>query len=279
MLTASLVLYKSDPAEFGRAISSFLASSSTAEIWVSDNSPQPLQHKLFDDRRVHYMFNGQNLGFGAGHNRVIDQLPSSSSLHLFLNPDIYFGPPVLPALEAIMSQDGEIGAIMPRVLYPDGSLQRLAKLLPTPKDLILRRFLPVSAISSRLNSRYELHDLPQDNETEVPSLSGCFLLVRSDALRRIGGFDERYFMYLEDFDLVRRIGDFSKIMFAPTVEVVHGYAKGSYGNRKLLGWHMKSAIKYFNKWGWILDRQRSQRNAAMLDRLSRLRGPQGPSGA
>lgn len=279
MLTASLVLYNNDPAEFGRAISSFLASSSTGEIWVSDNSPQPLQHELLDDRRVHYAFNDQNLGFGAGHNRVIEQLPSRSNLHLFMNPDVYFKPAVLPALEGIMSHDGTIGAIMPRISYPDGSLQRLAKLLPTPVDLILRRFLPVSAMCRRLNSRYELHDLPQDKETEVPLLSGCFLLVRSAALRRIGGFDEQYFMYLEDFDLVRRIGDFSKIIYAPTVEVVHGYAKGSYSNRKLFEWHVKSAIKYFNKWGWIFDRQRSQRNAAMLDRLSRLRGSQGPSGA
>ncbi|MFG6535322.1 glycosyltransferase family 2 protein [Sulfitobacter sp. 1A16787] len=279
MITASLVIYNNDPAEFGRAISSFLNSTSTGEIWVSDNSPQPLKNELFDNPRVHYHFNDRNLGFGAGHNKVIELLPSSTDFHLFLNPDIYFDPQVLQALEDIMQHDREIGAVMPRISYPDGSLQRLAKLLPTPMDLIFRRFLPFIAMKATLNNRYELHGIPQDSVIEVPSISGCFLLVRRNVLRRVGGFDERYFMYMEDVDLVRQIGDTSKVMYVPMVNVVHGYAKGSYGNSKLLLWHVKSAIKYFNKWGWFSDRQRSLRNNAMLDRLSCLRGAQEKRGA
>lgn len=271
MLTASLVLYHNDPAEYGKAIASFLTSTPEGELWVSDNSSEPLEHPLFEDPRVHYMFNGENLGFGAGHNRAVGELPANSALHLFLNPDVHFDPLVLPALEAVMARDGEIGAVMPRISYPDGSLQRLAKRLPTPIDLIFRRFLPIATVRDRLNRRYELRDLPQDREMEVPTLSGCFLLTRTEALRRIGGFDERYFMYMEDFDLVRRIGDFSKIVYVPQVEVTHGYAKGSYVNRKLLGFHTKSALKYFAKWGWVFDRERSRRNAATLARIKRVR--------
>lgn len=271
MLTASLVLYENDPAEYGKAVASFLASSPEGELWLSDNSSEPIEDPLFEDPRVHYIFNGGNLGFGAGHNRALRELPAKSALHLFLNPDVRFDPLVLPALQAVMARDSEIGAVMPRISYPDGSLQRLVKLLPSPIDLIFRRFLPIATVRDRLNRRYELHDLPQDREMEVPTLSGCFLLTRIEALRRIGGFDERYFMYMEDFDLVRRIGDFSKIVYAPQVEVTHGYARGSYVNPELLGFHTKSALEYFAKWGWVFDRDRSRRNAATMARIKHVR--------
>lgn len=271
MITASLVLFHNDPAIYGEAIASFLASASEGELWVSDNSSTPLSHPLFAHPRVHYVHNGANLGFGAGHNRAFARLPEASTLHLILNPDVRFEAHVLPALQKVMDADSNVGAVMPRINFPDGSLQRLAKLLPSPVDLILRRFVPSRAVRERINMRYELHDLPQDQAIEVPVISGCCLLVRTQALRRVGGFDERYFMYMEDFDLVRRLGGFSIILYVPTVGVVHDYAKGSYVNRKLLGFHMKSALKYFTKWGWVFDRQRSRRNAEMLARIAHRR--------
>jgi len=269
MITASIVLYHNDPAVYGEAIASFLASAPEGELWVSDNSAEPLSHPLFTHPRVHYVHNGANLGFGAGHNRAFALLPHASTLHLILNPDVRFESHVLPALEAVMSADMHIGAVMPRVNFPDGSLQRLAKLLPSPIHLFFRRFVPLAKVRERINQRYELHDLPQDRAIEVPVLSGCCLLVRTTALHQIGGFDERYFMYMEDFDLVRRLGDFSTILYVPTVCVVHDYAKGSYFNRKLLGFHAKSALKYFTKWGWVFDGQRSNRNARVLQRIAR----------
>lgn len=270
MITASLVLFHNDPAIFGQAIASFLASSPEGELWVSDNSATPLSHPLFNHPRVHHVHNGANLGFGAGHNRAFARLPETSTLHLILNPDVRFAAHVLPALRAVMDADHSIGAVMPRINFPDGNLQRLAKLLPSPVDLILRRFVPSGAVRERINQRYELHDLPQDQAIEVPVISGCCLLVRTQALRRVGGFDERYFMYMEDFDLVRRLGDFSTILYMPTVNVVHDYAKGSYVNRKLLGYHMKSALKYFTKWGWVFDQQRRQRNAETLAYIAKV---------
>ncbi len=273
MITASLVLYHNDPAIYGEAIASFLASAPEGELWVSDNSATALSHPLFAHPRVHHLHNGANLGFGAGHNRAFARLPETSTLHLILNPDVRFAPPVLPALQAVMDQDVNIGAVMPRINFPDGHLQRLAKLLPSPVDLIFRRFVPSGAVRERINQRYELHDLPQDQPIEVPVISGCCLLVRTAALRRVGGFDERYFMYMEDFDLVRRLGDFSTILYVPTVGVVHDYAKGSYVNRKLLGFHMKSALKYFTKWGWVFDPERGRRNAAVLERIARRQTP------
>lgn len=266
-LSASLVLFHNDPALYGPAMQSFL-DGCDGVLHVVDNSASPLQHPLFEHPRVRYLFAGRNLGFGAAHNLALARLGGESDAHLLLNPDISFGPDVLPALVRCFDADPSIGALMPRIQYPNGDLQHLCKLLPTPVDLILRRFIPVAAVRDSINRRYELHALRQDRQAEIPTLSGCFLLVRTALLQQVGGFDERYFMYMEDVDLVRRIGDLARTVYEPSVSVTHAYAKGSYRNKKLLQYHLKSAIRYFQKWGWLVDRTRSERNRRMLARLS-----------
>ena len=117
---------------------------------------------------------------------------------------------------------------MPKILYPNGDLQYLCKLLPTPIDLIFRRFFPHFYKKAGLLSRYELRDSGYDHTMMVPSLSGCFMLLRSGVLRRVGGFDEKFFMYLEDVDLCRRIGKIAETVYYPDVTVFHEFSKGSY---------------------------------------------------
>ncbi len=258
-LTASLVLYNNSPRIFEKAIASFLDGASDGQLFVVDNSPSPLQSDWFSHPRVRYSHTQRNLGFGAGHNVAIHQLVDDGA-HLLLNPDIEFGPEVLPALREAMSVSPEIAALMPRIVYPDGSIQHLCKLLPTPLDLFARRFLPSRSLKQRLNTVYELHRLAQDRPSNVPNLSGCMLLLRTRHLLKIGGFDDRYFMYLEDVDLVRRLGDLGDTRYLPSVQVVHAYAKESYRNKRLLVYHIASAVKYFNKWGWLFDRTRQLRN-------------------
>lgn len=265
-LSASLVLYENDPSEFGVAIADYLAGSD-GTLTIIDNSPVPLDHPRFADARVDYVFAGENLGFGRGHNLALSRIGDRSDVHLFLNPDVAFGVEVLPALVDFLAVHAGVGAVMPSIRYRDGSLQRLCKLLPTPVDLLLRRFVPVGALRQRINRRYELHGLSQTTPAAIPSLSGCFLLVRTEALSAIGGFDERFFMYMEDVDLVRRIGDRWTTMYEPRVAVTHGYAKASYSNPRLRRAHIRSALAYFAKWGFVFDGQRRRRNRETLARL------------
>lgn len=265
-ISASLVLFHNDPEEYSLAIQSFL-DGSDGILYVVDNSVTPLMHELFLHPRVRYLFAGKNLGFGSAHNRALAMIAQTSDFHLFLNPDVVFDASVLPALVRHFDRSADVGVLMPRIEYPNGDLQRLCKLLPSPLDLILRRFIPSHAIRERINQRYELHALPQDRPSNVPTLSGCFLLVRMNLLQKLGGFDERYFMYMEDVDLVRRIGDIAKVVYDPSVKVIHSYGKGSYKNKILLRYHLVSAIQYFFKWGWIFDKTRHQRNKLMLDAL------------
>ena len=276
-LTSSLVLYHNQPEAFEQAMRCFLDGAEGGLLFVIDNSKAPIVSPLFVHPRVRYQFVGRNVGFGAGHNLALKAIGEAGFAlplaHLFLNPDVVFDTRALPTLLAELEADPTIGALMPRIVFPDGELQRLCKLLPTPVDLLLRRFLPLPPLVHALNRRYELHDLPQDGKLEVPSLSGCFLMVRHALLRAVGGFDERYFMYMEDVDLVRRIGDHARTVYVPSVSVTHGYAKGSYRDKRLLSYHLRSARLYFDKWGWWFDRARRDRNQRILRALATAQHP------
>ena len=143
-ITASIVVFKNEPRQVLRAIESFLAGNPHNSIYVLDNSPKDtLRRFLPENSRIDYIFNRKNLGFGVAHNIAIKKSQEAGAkFHLVLNPDVYFDPEVIPKLVSLMHAHPEIGSVMPKVLYPDGRLQYLCKLLPTPEHLFLRRFFP-----------------------------------------------------------------------------------------------------------------------------------------
>ena len=102
---------------------------------------------------------------------------------------------------------------------------------------------------------------------EVPCLSGCFMFIRTKVLREVGLFDERFFMYMEDVDLSRRIHRRFRTVYYPAAAVYHEYEKGSYKSATLLAHHLLSAIKYFNKWGYVFDKERRDINERTLKHL------------
>lgn len=261
-ITATLVLHRQQPGDLALLLNSMQNADKIDRWVVIDNGGEGITREAITDAGGIYLRSERNLGFGAGHNRAMRGLLAKSKYHLIVNPDIDFGNGVLEEIYAFMEHHGEIGLVMPRVLYPDGTEQRLCKQLPTPCDLLLRRFLPgwAKPFFRRHTDHYELRDLDMKVPRQIPSLSGCFMFIRSTVLQEIGGFDERYFMYMEDVDLCRRIGEHAQTVFYPNVFITHGYAKGSYRNRKLLWYHLKSACQYFSKWGWIHDPLRVRLN-------------------
>tara|TARA_R110002050_G_scaffold237905_1_gene374013 strand:+ start:24054 stop:24875 length:822 start_codon:yes stop_codon:yes gene_type:complete len=262
-LNISVVLYNSSVAEISNLVKALKENTYVSEVYLIDNSP--IRNNAFEISNANYIFSGNNLGYGAGHNIAIQKtIDDGIKYHLVLNPDILIEPIVLDSLLEQMENNEDIGLIMPKIKYPDGQTQYLCKLLATPIDLIGRRFIPLKKWNTERNNKYELRFTGYNKPMQVPSLSGCFMLLRTDVLEKIGGFDERFFMYCEDFDLCRRIGQISKTIYFPEVSVIHNYEKGSYKNRKLLFYHIASAIKYFNKWGWMLDRERKKINKTTL---------------
>jgi len=269
-INASIVLYHNKTEQLTKAINSFLNTDLKVKLYLIDNSStDDLKELVSIDNRIEYIFNNANLGYGTAHNIAMRKsIEDGAFYHVVLNPDIYFDSGVLEHLFKYMEQNSGIGNVLPQVLYPDGEVQHLCKLLPTPVDLILRRFIPLKSWKEKRNNLYELHFSGYDKIMNVPSLSGCFMFFRVSVLKEAGLFDENIFMYLEDVDLNRRIHSKYKTIFYPKVSIVHEYAKESYKSKKLLMFHIQSAVYYFNKWGWFFDRDGESINQQCLDSLS-----------
>jgi GT2 family glycosyltransferase len=262
VISGSIVVYKNSLAEVQDAINSFLNTQLRVRLFVVDNSPNDTLRRACGDPRITYIFNGRNLGFGAAHNIVLRAAMNKAAYHLVLNPDVYFDAGVLEKLLEFAKSRPDVGLIMPKVLNPDGSIQYLCKKLPTPSDLILRRFLPATLkpfLEKRLEG-YELRDQDYTRILSVPVLSGCFMMINSEALSQVGLFDERYFLYLEDVDLCRRICQRFDTIYFPEVAIYHRHKKGSYQSVGLMVRHIVSAFRYFKKWGWFSDTERVRIN-------------------
>ena len=268
IISCSIVLYKSNDKVF-EAIESFLNTTIPVRLFLVDNSPtnalQEQLKKYIKDSRVEYIFNNKNLGYGVAHNIAINKIIFSSTYHLVLNPDVIFREDVLTTLWKYMESNPTVGLVTPKVFYEDGRIQYTCKLLPTPLDLTLRRFLPKRLITSQMK-RFELRDY-YDAAFEAPYIHGCFMFLRTEALNKVGLFDERFFMYPEDIDLTRRIYKEYKTMFYPGVEIVHSHAKESYKSMKLFYIHIVNMIRYFNKWGWVFDNERRKINRKVLSQF------------
>ena len=267
-VVVSFVLYRTGPAEAQAAVEQALASSGLdLHVVVVDNSETPVPLPAFDPDRVTRVRSGANLGYGRAHNIAIAASAGRCRYHFVLNTDLRFGPEVIPALVSYMDARPEIGLAMPRVVYPDGRVQQLCRLLPDPLLLLGRRFFPSSRYVRERNRDYEFHDWSYDREASFPFLSGCFMAIRRSVLDRVGGFDPRYFLYAEDLDLSRRIHAVADTRFAPVATVEHGYRTQSARSWRLTRYALVSLARYFSKWGWLVDRERDAVNRACNEAL------------
>lgn len=274
MITASVVLYNTPRTQIINLLYSVLQTNLLECLYVIDNSYNDkwrILEKEFVEINIRYIHNS-NLGYGASHNIAIHEaIELGSDYHIILNPDIYFEKTVLPELKSFMDSNNDVGYILPRVTYPNGELQYLCKLLPTPFDLIIRRFLPKSKYFKKENDRYELRMSGYNKIMNPPCLSGCFMFLRLSILEKNNiFFDEKFFMYCEDFDLIRRIHSVAKTIYYPNVTIVHNHTKASYRDYKMLRIHIKSAILYFNKWGWFFDKERNRMNKQILKEIKEM---------
>ena len=259
MLNVSIVTYCPDwTGEVLPLVEELQKVQALHRVYVVDNSPEPFAIRVSD--RVQYIHTGKNLGYGRAHNIAIresiyDQVP----LHLVMNSDILVKAADIDTLCAFVLSQPAVGHLMPRVVNPDGELQHLCKMLPTPLDVFGRRFLPTAWMRKR-NARYELHDADYSRPMNVPYLSGCFMLLRTEAVQKARLFDERYFMYPEDIDLTRTIHRDYLTLYYPAITIVHNHKKASYQSWRMLWVHIVNMCRYFNKWGWLFDAERRQFN-------------------
>lgn len=269
-ISGSIVLYKNDKSVF-TAIQSFLNTPISVKLFLIDNSPtdalQIILHNFLLDDRVEYIFNNANIGYGAGHNIAIRRIIAEQySCHFILNPDVEFTADVVTEISNYLQNNTNVGLVMPKIIYPNGDTQYICKLLPTPADFFVKRFLP-NLYSRRQRDQFEMRMSGYNKIMEVPFLSGCFMALRREAIEQCGMFDERYFMYAEDIDLTRRIHQKFKTIFYPFVSVVHGYEAASYKSVKMFLILFTNISRYFFKWGWFWDKDRKKINNKVLASL------------
>ena len=263
---ASIVLYNNKKDLLEDAVNSFLSIKLDIKLYLIDNSKtDELRYLAALDNRIEYIFNNKNIGFGPAHNIALKKsIENEVDYHLVLNPDVYFDKGVVEELVQYMNINTDVANVIPQVYYPNGDLQRLCKMLPTPIDFFVRRFIPVENILRKVNARFELHDCGYNKEMNIPSLSGCFMLLRVKHLEQIGLFDEKIFLYMEDLDLNRRLYMKYRTIFYPHVSITHVHARESHKRKTQLMLHIRSTLYYFNKWGWFFDSDRRKINKMLL---------------
>lgn len=249
-LGVSIVLYRTRVEEIEPLLHELLEQGA-AIIYLVDNSPPSFEGfgTWTPPPRVILIRVRRNLGYGGGHNIPIWDSVARHRYHLVSNPDIRLGPGVLRALYEVMERRPEVGLVMPAVQGPDGQRHYLCKRAPTPLDYV-PSWLAGKSWRAKRRAYFEMRDCSYDEELQPQCLSGCFMFLRGPLLRQLGGFDERFFMYFEDFDLSRRVRQLAQTLYYPRVHVIHEHRSGHRRSLRLLGIFASSALRYFNKWGW-----------------------------
>lgn len=260
----SLVLYQHTLADIQSTLDSLIRTDSVHKIILVDNGGCDWANHL-NHAKISYIKAERNGGFGYGHNLAIHKYAHLSDYFLICNPDIDFDPDELEKLLRV-ANSSSAGFYSPKIIYPDGTDQFGQRLLPTPLNLFARRFLP-EHFSKILDDRYLLKTRSIEKPVSIHNASGSFMFFRSECLLALDGFDERYFMYMEDIDLSRRCAQRFGVLYVPSVCVIHEHQQASYKSKILLRAHIISAIQYFNKWGWIFDKQRKESNRETIAKL------------
>ena len=253
-LTISIVAYHNYD-DIQNAVASIEKQTSKAiskQIYIVDNSCNATDNKervefgnaMKKYQDVEYIDVGENVGFGKGHNHVLKDI--KSDYHAIVNPDIILQEDAFSKILEFM-KDETIGMCIPRIVDEDGELQAVYRRELTVWDMFIRMFLKKWFVKRQ--SYHTMQDMDYTKPFQVPFGQGSFLVTRTSLLKELKGFDDRYFMYMEDADLCKRINEVSKLMYCPYATVVHKWERGSHKNKKLFMIHVKSMFAYFGKWG------------------------------
>ena len=191
-----------------------------------------------------------NVGYGVAHNLAI--MTSDKMFHLILNPDVILARTSLTEILRFMLNHPEVCMTAPHGETPSQNNAHLCKRYPSVLALFVRGFTPRFARNLFANHlrHYEYHDLDHSAPTlGIELISGCCMFARTSALKAVGGFDPRYFLYFEDFDLSKKISQIGKIAYLPDAKIIHyGGESASKGLQHIL-YFCRSAFRFYRTHG------------------------------
>ena len=193
-----------------------------------------------------YRKTGKNIGFGKGQNAILEEL--HSEYHCIMNPDIVFCRDAFSPILSYMDKNPSVGMVIPQILDENGERQLVYRKDPTVCDMFIRMFC--KGLFPRRIAEHTLQGEDYSKPFHVPFGQGSFLVIRTELFRKIGGFDDRFFLYMEDADLCRRVNQEADLMYLPDATVIHHWEKGSHKDPGLFRTHLTSMKAYFDKWGW-----------------------------
>ncbi len=219
----------------------------------TDGTVELIKEKFISDPaysdRLSLKLSGDNIGFGAAHNLILDVFSSfESDYHCVVNPDVVIEDDIIDTMVSYMerAENKDVVQLSPRICFPDGRDQILGKRYPHFIYLVSSRLR--SDEPSWLLRRYAMLDKGTDKPFEICNATGCFMFFRTEAFKKVGGFDKRYFMYFEDCDITRQMKKLGRVLFFPHAIVYHVWARDSKRNTKLKVIHITSMLKYYLKW-------------------------------
>ena len=266
-LSVAIVTFHTPAALLQRALASLAVAiarareaglAGDASVFVIDNTPggsaevaQALRAWPAAAGELRILSGHGNLGYGRANNLVLPHLASDA--HLVMNPDVELDADALrAALDALRAHPG-VGMVAPAVFGDDGAPQFLCRRYPSVWVLYLRGFAP-AFLRRRFAATladYEMRDvMGPAMHCGVPLASGCFMLARTALFARLGGFDPRYFMYFEDYDLSLRLGREAAVAYVPQARIVHHGGEAARKGVRHIAWFVRSAWRFFARHGW-----------------------------
>ena len=266
--SASIVTFLPEPGLFGAALASLATAIvearrrgalSEAQVFVIDNGPERERGAIesalaawpSQAGSIELIAGHGNVGYGRANNLALAR--AASEAHLIMNPDVELETAAIAEALAALAEHPEVGLVAPAAYDEGGRLLYLCKRYPSVWVLFLRSFAPerLRRRHARVLDEYEMRDVIGERFVSgVPLASGCFMLARTMLLERLGGFDPRFFMYFEDYDLSVRMGRESLVAYVPRARIVHHGGGASRKGPRHVAWFMASAWRFFARHGW-----------------------------
>ncbi|HEY5841052.1 MAG TPA: glycosyltransferase family 2 protein [Mycobacterium sp.] len=237
-----------------------------ADNGSTDGSPEQALERYPSSRLMRM---DGNIGYGSAMNRGAAVVAPDSEFLIVANPDVQWGPGSIDVLIGAASRWPNAGALGPLIRNPDGSVYPSARHLPSLVRGGMHAVVgPVWRNNPWTKAYRQEHQEP--SERPVGWLSGSCLLMRRAAFAEIGGFDERYFMYMEDVDLGDRLGRAGWLnVYVPSAEIMHdkGHSTGRDPARNLARHHVSTYTYLADRYpGWPNAPLRAIMKAALVAR-------------